>query len=142
MCLWTGRYAPKSGTPGMITLPTLVSGKTALILGCGHIGKVLAKLIAGFTMTLMATRNRIESPVIEDSVQIYPSNNLNDLLPKADFLIVTLPLTLLTKGLIGKKELALLPDHAVVVNISRVDIIDLAARGNPMPNLVDPVKGY
>ena len=93
-------------------------------------------------MTLMATRNRIESPVIEDSVQIYPSNNLNDLLPKADFLIVTLPLTLLTKGLIGKKELALLPDHAVVVNISRVDIIDLAARGNPMPNLVDPVKGY
>ncbi|MDP2966412.1 MAG: NAD(P)-dependent oxidoreductase [Pelolinea sp.] len=116
---WRPRY---THTPSI-----LLTGKTTLILGYGNIGKVLAKLLIGFNMTLLATRNSIESPVIEDSVQIFPSNYLHKLLPKSDFLIVTLPLTPFTKGLIGEKELALLPKHAVVVNTGRGDIIDQAA---------------
>jgi phosphoglycerate dehydrogenase-like enzyme len=116
---WRPRY---DHTPS-----TLVSGKTALILGYGHIGKALAKLLDGFDMSIMATRNSIESSVVESSIQIFQSSFLHTLLPKADFLIVTLPLTPFTKGIIGEKELALLPDHAVVINIGRGDIIDQAA---------------
>ncbi len=116
---WRPRYAQ---TPS-----TLVSGKTALILGYGHIGKALAGLLTGFNMTIKATRSSIKSPLSEGSVQVFPSDHLRDLLPKADFLVVTLPLTQSTRGLIGERELALLPADAIVVNVGRGEIIDQAA---------------
>jgi phosphoglycerate dehydrogenase-like enzyme len=109
------------------TASTLISGKTVVILGYGNIGKALSKLLTGFDMTIMATRNSVNSSHKEDSVQIFPANSLHSLLLKADFLIVTLPLTPFTKGLIGEKELSLLPKNAVIVNIGRGDIIDQPA---------------
>jgi phosphoglycerate dehydrogenase-like enzyme len=121
---WRPRY---DRTPSI-----LISGKTALILGYGHIGMALVKLLSGFDMALMATRNSIKSSVNEGLVRIYPSNSLHELLPKSDFLIVTLPLTPLTKGLIGEKELSLLPKHAIVVNIGRGAIIDQSALYNAL----------
>ncbi len=116
---WRPRYTQ--------TASTLVSGKSILILGYGNIGKALANLLIGFNMNITATRSSIDFPVSEDKVQVFPANQLHSLLPKADFLVVTLPLTLSTKGLIGEKELLLLPIHAVFVNIGRGDIIDQAA---------------
>jgi phosphoglycerate dehydrogenase-like enzyme len=121
---WRPRY---DRTPSI-----LISGKTALILGYGHIAKALIKLLSGFEMTLMATRNSSESINQGELVTIYPSSSLHELLPKADFLIVTLPLTPITKGLIGEKELSLLPNHAIVVNIGRGAIIDQAALYNAL----------
>lgn len=96
---WRPRYTQ--------TASTLISGKSILILGYGSIGKALSKLLTGFDMSIMATRNSIDFPVIEGQVKIFPANQLHDLLPKADFLVVALPLTPLTKGLIGEKELSL-----------------------------------
>ena len=116
---WRPRYTQ--------TASTLISGKTVLILGYGSIGKALANLMVGFNLTIMATRNSAKLPVNEGLAQIFPANHLHALLPKADFMIVTLPLTPSTKGLIGEKELLLLPPHAVFVNIGRGDIIDQAA---------------
>lgn len=116
---WRPRYTP---TPSI-----LVSGKTILILGYGHIGRAFAALLSGFNMTINATRSSIDSPVTEGSVSVFPASHLQTLLPKADFLVVTLPLTKMTKGLIGNKELSLLPPGAVVVNIGRGELIDQAA---------------
>ncbi|MCB6754712.1 hypothetical protein LI121_22020, partial [Eubacterium callanderi] len=48
-------------------------------------------------------------------------------LPEADFLLITLPLTAETRGLIGRAELDRLPAHAGVVNIGRGEILDHAA---------------
>jgi len=116
---WRPRYTQ--------TASTLISGKSILILGYGHIGKALSNLLSGFNMNIMATRSSIDFPVNEDQVHIFPANQLHSLLPKADFLVITLPLTPSTKGLIGEKELSLLPQYAVFVNIGRGDIIDQAA---------------
>lgn len=116
---WRPRYTHTSST--------LVSGKSVVILGYGNIGKALSNLLTGFNMTIKATRNSINSPVSEGKALVFPSNHLHSLLPKADFLTITLPLTPSTKNLIGEKELALLPPHAVVVNIGRGEIIDQAA---------------
>jgi len=109
------------------TASTLISGKSILILGFGSIGKALSNLLVGFNMYIMAMRSSVNFPVHDDLVQIFPPNHLHDLLPRADFLVVTLPLTPSTKGLIGEKELSLLPPHAVFVNIGRGEIIDQAA---------------
>lgn len=62
--------------------------------------------------------------VVENQIEIYPNSQLYDLLPKANVLIVALPLTNETKGLIGEKELNLLPTNAIVINIGRGPIID------------------
>jgi phosphoglycerate dehydrogenase-like enzyme len=58
---------------------------------------------------------------------MYPVDALGEGLPKTDILVLTLPLTDETRHLIGKDELAALPDGAVVVNISRGDVVDTEA---------------
>jgi len=59
---------------------------------------------------------------------------LKEMLVKADFLTVHTPLTDETKGIIGKAELACLPNHAVVVNAARGGIIDEAALAEVLEN--------
>ncbi len=116
---WRPRYTQ--------TASTLISGKSILILGFGNIGKALSKLLLGFNMQIKATRNSIDFPIVEGNTQVFPAKQLLELLPKADFLVVALPLTPDTKDLIGEKELMLLPFHSVIVNIGRGDIINQAA---------------
>jgi phosphoglycerate dehydrogenase-like enzyme len=63
-----------------------------------------------------------------DSVaEIYGLEALEMLLPQADVLVIALPLTSETENLIGKKELALLPRGAVLVNVGRGPIVVAAA---------------
>ena len=56
--------------------------------------------------------------------ELHPPSALPDLLPRAQALLVCLPLTAETRGLIGADELALLPTEALVVNVGRGSIID------------------
>jgi phosphoglycerate dehydrogenase-like enzyme len=75
-------------------------------------------------MKILATRNSVESREFEDNIDVYSSSVLLDLLPVTDFLVIALPLTTATEGLIGQDELALLPPEAILVNIGRGAIID------------------
>lgn len=109
---WTARYQPY---PSVI-----LSGKTALILGYGSIGEYLGNILKAMGMTVIGTRRQHY-----DAAQgIYPPEKLHDLLPDAQVLIVALPATDETEGLIAKDELALLPEGAIVVNIGRASVID------------------
>jgi phosphoglycerate dehydrogenase-like enzyme len=56
-----------------------------------------------------------------------PLSALSGLLPDCDILVITLPLTNETKGLVDEEMLSLLPDGALVVNASRGSIVDSAA---------------
>jgi phosphoglycerate dehydrogenase-like enzyme len=58
-----------------------------------------------------------------DGEDIHTVDRLHDLLPDTDILLVCLPLTDETRGLIGDEELSLLPSHAVLVNIGRGEIV-------------------
>lgn len=116
---WRPRYTP--GTALLLT------GKTALILGYGHIGCVLAKYMKAFDMKILATRNSVDSQQLEDGVHVFPSSALASLLPEADFLVIALPHTPITEGLIGQHEFALLPREAIIINIGRGAIIEQAA---------------
>jgi len=120
---WTVRYEPYAST--------LLGGKTVLILGYGAIGREIARRCRGFDMKLTATRRQSEETTDGD-VRIYPADALSGLLPRADILMISLPLTPETEGLLGAEQLALLPDHAVVVNIARGPIIDEEALYNEL----------
>ncbi|MBK03575.1 MAG: hydroxyacid dehydrogenase [Deltaproteobacteria bacterium] len=101
----------------------LLTGKTALILGYGHIGKALAKRLHGLGMELLATRRNLDGPEQDKYATCYPHTALHKLLPQSQALIVCLPLTKETHGLIGEKELQLLPKHALLVNVGRGDVV-------------------
>ncbi len=104
----------------------LLHGKTVLILGYGAIGQHAAGLCRGLGMRVLATRRRLD-PAARCPDEVHAATALPDLLPRADALIITLPLTDETRGLLGAQELALLPSRAVLVNVGRGEVVDEAA---------------
>jgi phosphoglycerate dehydrogenase-like enzyme len=110
---WRPRYCPN---PAVV-----LQGKTALILGYGAIGQSVARACRGLGMDVLATRRRVGD---QDPDGVYGPEALHRLLPRADVLIIALPLTEETKGLIGEAELALLGPKALLVNIGRGPIVD------------------
>ena len=102
---------------------TLLEGKTVLFLGLGAIGARVATVCYGLGMRVQAVRRHPDRPA-PAFIDAHPAASLPELLPAADVLIVSVPLTSETKGMIGPKEIALLPDSAIVVNIARGPIID------------------
>ena len=105
----------------------LLAGKTALILGYGAIGQKVAPLCQALGMQVLAVRRQLETAVQQNGIPVYPVTALPDLLPQANALLICLPLTAATTGLIGAAELALLPPKAILVNIGRGPIVDEAA---------------
>jgi phosphoglycerate dehydrogenase-like enzyme len=116
---WSPRYRP---TPA-----GLLQGKTALILGYGAIGCRIGQVCRALEMDVIATRRSLTAPERADEGVIYPAAALPELLPRANVLIVTLPLTPETEGLIGATELAALPEGAVLVNVGRGAVVEQAA---------------
>jgi phosphoglycerate dehydrogenase-like enzyme len=110
---WRPRYAPNPAV--------LLEGKTVLVLGYGAIGRRVGRLCRGLGMEVIGVR-REASPT--DSETGLPLEALTELLPRADVLVITLPHTADTEGLIGKAELALLPPRPVVVNVGRGQVVD------------------
>jgi phosphoglycerate dehydrogenase-like enzyme len=101
---------------------TPIAGKTLVIVGVGALGSAAARLAKGFGMRILGvSRSGKPNRLVE---RMYRSSELRKVLPKADFLLVTTPLTAETKGMIGRKELDLLPHHAGLVNLGRGSVID------------------
>lgn len=107
---------------------TILHGKTVLILGYGAIGQHVARVCQALGMQVLAVRRRPAAPAPPDiDAAVFGHEALPALLPQADVLMVTLPLTDDTRGLIGARELALLPAGALLVNVGRGPVVDEAA---------------
>ncbi len=115
---WRPRYRPNPAV--------LLEGKTALILGYGEIGRRVARICRGLGMRVLAIRRHPERAA-DGPDEIHPPEALHRLLPQAQALLICLPHTPETDGLIGVQELALLPPGAVLVNVGRGPIVDEAA---------------
>lgn len=101
----------------------LVEGRTALVLGYGAIGKRVARACTGLGMKVQAVRRGVDQD--RDAwATIHSSEELPALLPFADVLMVCVPLTVDTEGLLDSARLAMLPDNAVIVNVSRGSVVD------------------
>jgi phosphoglycerate dehydrogenase-like enzyme len=93
-----------------------------LIVGYGNIGRAIEARLLPFETTVIRVAHRARP---EDDV--HPIERLPDLLPAADIVVLVTPLTPQTHGLLGAKELALLQDGALVVNVGRGPVLDTAA---------------
>ena len=106
----------------------LLEGKKALILGYGKIGQRIKKSLEGLGVTVQVIKRSLNE---RDSKQfIFSPSMLKDLLPETEILILALPLTDDTEGMITETELSLLPDNAILINISRGKIVDQKALFN------------
>ena len=93
------------------------------ILGLGGIGMAVARRATGFGMDVYAVdENPIAPPPgVED---VWGIDRLDDIMKISDWLVITAPYTLESKGMIGAKELALMKPSAHIIIISRGGIID------------------
>ncbi|WP_462182861.1 2-hydroxyacid dehydrogenase [Klebsiella variicola] len=98
-----------------------VWGQRLGIYGMGRIGQAVARRAMGFGMAIHY-HNRRQLPSSEEGkAQYHPT--LEQLMQQSDYFCIACPPSLENKGIIDQTRLALLPDNAVVVNISRGDII-------------------
>jgi phosphoglycerate dehydrogenase-like enzyme len=117
---WTLRYNPPP--------VAILHGKSVLILGYGAIGQHVGRVCQALGMRVLAVRRQPAAPTPPDGeAAVYGIDALASLLPQADVLMITLPLTAETRGLIGAAELALLPAGALLVNVGRGPVVDEAA---------------
>jgi len=121
---WTGRYEKSSAI--------LLRGRTALILGYGEIGQAIGDYCLALGMKVITTRRNPEDSPHSGSVEIYSGDDLHQLLPRAEVLIVALPLTDETKDLIGEDEINLMPKGSLLINIGRGLIVNQQALFNAL----------
>jgi phosphoglycerate dehydrogenase-like enzyme len=97
-----------------------LDGARVLIVGYGSIGRRVEALLTPFgvqfTRVAFHPRPRVHTP-----------DDLDDLLPEAEVVILMTPLTDATRGLLDQRRLALLPDGAIVINGARGAMIDQTA---------------
>ena len=97
--------------------------RTLGMLGLGHIGKVIAKKAKlGFEMEVLGYDNYVKGYEYVD--RVYPADQFDKLLKISDFVVISLPLTPETNGLIGEKELRLMKPTAYIVNVARGEILE------------------
>ncbi|RRD51716.1 dihydrofolate reductase [Buchananella hordeovulneris] len=95
-----------------------------LLVGVGAIGEAIRRRLAPFEVNLTRVGRRARS---DEHGPIHAVSELPQLLPHADIVVLIVPLTTQTRGLLGAAELALLPDDALVVNVARGPVVDTAA---------------
>lgn len=112
-------------TPEMAQLRAL-NGRTMGIVGMGHTGLALAKLADAFGMRVLGYRRR-DLPAPAGVERVYSTDRgdaIDPLLAQADIVALVLNLSDATRHLIGGRELGLMKPSAVLVNLSRGEVID------------------
>jgi phosphoglycerate dehydrogenase-like enzyme len=100
-----------------------LGGKTLLILGLGRIGGRLARLAKAFDMRVVGLR-RNPGAGNNGADEVHGIEDLPALLPAADILALTCPLTPETQGVIGRDALARMKPSATLVNVARGRCVD------------------
>jgi phosphoglycerate dehydrogenase-like enzyme len=117
--VWESQWAVGAPTPP--PWPEL-AGRTLGILGYGRIGQALARRARAFDMNVRAIR-RDHTRADPHAIVLGP-DALDDVLASADYLAITLPLTPVTRGLLGDAQLRTMKPAAVLVNVARAEIVD------------------
>jgi phosphoglycerate dehydrogenase-like enzyme len=99
-----------------------LAGKSVLIVGYGSIGAAIEARLTPFGVTVVrVARSAREQPFV------YATGELHSLLPQADIVVLIVPLTDATRGLMGAAEIALMKPGALLVNAARGPVVETDA---------------
>jgi phosphoglycerate dehydrogenase-like enzyme len=103
-----------------------LQGSTILVVGMGGIGSEIAMRADAFNMRVLATV-RTERPAPPYVDMLGTGDDLLEFLPMADVVVLAVPLTDETRGMINRKTIAMMKDGAWLVNIARGAVVDTDA---------------
>jgi D-3-phosphoglycerate dehydrogenase / 2-oxoglutarate reductase len=103
------------------TVPRRLRGKTLLVLGCGSIGSEVARLSKSLGMKTVGVSRTFRSPELFDKK--YPLSSLAEVIQEADAMVMALPLSNTTRGVVDYRILAKAKKTAIVVNVGRGDSV-------------------
>ena len=103
-----------------------LQGRTLVVVGLGGVGAEVARMSAALGLKVVGVGRTPDGARYGDlPLERYvPVASLDSVLPQADFLVLIVPHTPATEGLIGAERLAALPRGAVLINIGRGDLVD------------------
>jgi len=105
--------------------PLRLHGAELCIVGLGDIGRTIARAARGVGMRISGvSQSGRKAPGVD---RVYRARDLDKPLASADFVVLTVPLTAATRGLIGARELARMKPSAWLVNIGRGPLVDEGA---------------
>jgi phosphoglycerate dehydrogenase-like enzyme len=103
-------------------------GATVGIIGLGNIGAEVGRLAKSFGCRVIATRrSTTERHPALYADEIRPASELHSVLAESDYVVLSMPLTPETRGMIGEPELRIMKPTAGLINIARGPVVDEAA---------------
>ena len=102
-----------------------LADSSACVVGLGTLGRGIAVRADALGMDVVGVR-RTPTPVVGVDT-VHPSRELETAISDARFVVLTVPLTEATEGLIGEAELAAMRSDAVLVNVARGPVVEQAA---------------
>jgi phosphoglycerate dehydrogenase-like enzyme len=110
-----------------------LQAKTLAIIGLGTIGSAVARLGLAFGMNVIATRRDVtrRSP---EGVTVHPADRIDEVLAAADFVVLTVPRTQETDGLMNASRLGAMKGTALLINVGRGRLIDEIALAEALAN--------
>ncbi len=109
--------------PGFADSMQELYGRTMVILGMGNVGMAIAKRALAFEMSVIGVDRNVSSDE-PAGLTVRSVEHLDDALAVADVLVIAAPYTAETHQLIDARRIALLPERAVVIVVSRGGIVD------------------
>ncbi len=106
-------------------VPFALARRTMLVVGLGEAGGGIARRARAAGMTVLGIRRRVEEgthPTVAD--ELHPLAEIDALLPRADVVVLALPLTPDTRNLLNEERLAKVKPGVLLVNIGRGGLID------------------
>ena len=104
-----------------------LAGSTVTVVGLGSIGQAVAKRLDGFEVETIGVRYSPEKGGPTDEICGFEGEAIHDALARSEYVVLACPLTELTRGLIGREELATMRPNSVLINTARGGIVDTDA---------------
>jgi len=120
--VWRGRPRPRE-----------IAGATLGLVGLGSIGRNVAKHAKALGMRVIAVREHEDRKLPDFVDECLPSDRLSEMLGQADYIVLAIPITPATQGMIGRDQLATMKPVAFLINVGRGPLLDEAA-------LIDALK--
>ena len=100
-----------------------ILGGTVLVVGAGNVGSTFAGLCQGLGARTIGLKRKVAGP-LEGFDQVRAMDELDQLLPQADVVALTLPHSPQTAGLMNESRIALMKDDAVLISAGRGSVLD------------------
>jgi phosphoglycerate dehydrogenase-like enzyme len=134
---WSRDQAAHHWPPGHPPMVSIIRGRTAVVAGYGSLGREVARQLSALGMRIIAVKPRPEvradasfrvpgtgDPDGSIPDRIVGDGALGEVAREADVLVLTMPLTDASRGIVDREVIAALSPHAWVINVSRGALVD------------------